>query len=88
MDGTNKIFQTSLFTENEKITYFQLYEPINKQWQKMLERRLGLIKNFSMFEPHIRRFKFSQDVFIRSNDEKLDVYGKYYTTKCHSSCFY
>ena len=78
MDGTNKIVQTNMSTDTKRIIFFQLHEPVNKQWQKMLERRLGSIKNFSLFEPCIRRFKFSQDVFIRSKEEKLDVYGKYF----------
>ena len=81
MDGTNKILFHHETPLPEKVKFFQFHGPANSHWQKMLERRLGRIRNFGPIAPILRRMPFWHDVFILSRPRGLlDIYGKYQNT--------
>ena len=80
LDGTNKIILAKESKNRNKLIFFQLHKATNAHWQKMLERQLGRIENFSMFATIIRRFTILHDVFVLSKPPLLDIHGKYYTT--------
>ena len=64
LDGTNKIILAKS-PDRDKLIFFQFHKATNAHWQKILERQLGKIENFSMFANN-KTLTILHDVFVLS----------------------